>query len=468
MKNLIKGLFCLCTVFILGCESEEALPVATQQEEVNFQLGIDKEVFLNRAATRQAVKRLNDNDVGIHFNTINELTPEDLANKLDLNNGYEFTEPHIEGSVIPIKTHGEVKRNFYSYEMNGKLYNYVITYPDPDNWRYYEVSTIDNQLLSVVEVDESGQGDAFYLAASIPDIEYCEQQVYQSCSSGAHSFALGNAEECDYWLYPGEGSPPSVSITLVACEEGGDNPDDAGGWGTDEDGPSSPPVDTDDPPTDGQVCIEGFDCDRGNTNAYENCVNAGNTDCWQFCEQYACSEEDQNRWELAQELNSIMEEGDSWEFDDSLSGEEVLEFETVQDFVEWKNSIVMSEVSFQSYDDNDTHVTAVKGLIWPIPPVYINIEAKSILDADINNGIFEYELLEVVSFFSGINPLLTWDQTSFSGELDSEGNYKIQVYGFYSVGVKVLDQTLGYSGSRSFIMIIDPYDGSLINVANGD
>ncbi|MCU7614114.1 hypothetical protein N0B16_06660 [Chryseobacterium sp. GMJ5] len=129
------------------------------------------------------------------------------------------------------------------------------------------------------------------------------------------------------------------------------------------------------------------------------------------------------------------------------SNSNALTFNNMEEFknyiVSFKDSFIPDSSSLESI--NNTNITKFKAKFDILVPVYLNIHAKSILENP-NTYATEFDLLEVNSFKSGISTFLTWNQDSYSHNVDGHV-VEINLNGHFDIGVKIGDLDFTYADS---------------------
>ncbi|RKE98536.1 hypothetical protein [Ichthyenterobacterium magnum] len=170
------------------------------------------------------------------------------------------------------------------------------------------------------------------------------------------------------------------------------------------------------------------------------------------------------------QLTDLLGQGDSFintNFGDTNSP---YSFDSVADFEEFlddfENTFELEEINLENLQ-NGTKITKFKAkFAYIIPPVYLNVHAKSILDNSITENINEFDLLEVISFESGVTPFLEWEQDSYEHSINEN---IVTVIGHFNIGISIQGFDISYSDSYVITITYNKTTGEPIDItAIGD
>jgi len=280
-KNLFLRLFLLIALSTLlySCRTEEELN-PKNGEAGNLRYGISKEVFMGSLF----VTGLKSNS---SKNVASALTAEELVERLDLEKAHLNSNNGKEVFHVPVRTFGSYKRSLLSISGNGNSMAVLLTYPNPEDQRLFYITDLNGNLLKEVKIGDDGKelpasptSKKSSIAGKSDDL--CEEVVYETCSSGQHSFETGNAYQCEFWHNLQGGTPPKLFKINGICggtgSGGGGTPigGDGSSGGHPAGGSSTSPVGGGGPPKydfTSADCVQNLDC--------ENCNIPGDTnnDC---------------------------------------------------------------------------------------------------------------------------------------------------------------------------------------------
>ncbi len=307
------------------CEKDILKDTDISVEQNIIEYGISREELMNSLAMEKIQRDIiNPNlttTLGRKDSIVNSLTVSDIIDRLDLNKTFLLSQDSLEVLSAPVRNDGNYKRVLLSLSKNGVTQPYLLTYPDSTDHKLYYVSTLNGILLQKTTIQDDGHGvSEIYNQLSESSQseqdsqsrnggEMCSVTIYQSCSSGNHSFASGNAMQCTYWNDLSSGTPPTVSTLQHPCPGGyGDSGSGTGGGGSsggNYDGfgiwiggglPSVPPKKGDNSGVSLDDCVPYIDCEDCNLqgdldnncyiDGYETCLMNGfdSTTCFEFRE----------------------------------------------------------------------------------------------------------------------------------------------------------------------------------------
>lgn len=296
----------LAVAFLLiafSCEKDNEIVNEQIIEQGIIEYGISQNDFESSKAFDGILARLNSNNSTISNRTdgtASQLTSIELLERLDLSKGYlNNQDDGKELLSIPVRTQGNYKRVLLSLTRDDFTNSFLLTYPDSTNNKLYYVSSLDGLLLQKVTIQDSGIGitETFNTiedssgTASRSSSSGCTETVYNSCSSGDHSFASGNAMECSYWTNTAGGTPPTVATIEVACGDSGSGTSGStgstSGTGSSSSGQTGgtngsgfnngdgdgfdgvPPVKGGNSLVDADDCVSNLDCDECNLGPHD-------------------------------------------------------------------------------------------------------------------------------------------------------------------------------------------------------
>ncbi|WP_157603742.1 hypothetical protein [Polaribacter atrinae] len=322
LPNLLKTGILLFGISILLWNCQNII----DNEKVNLEksvidYGISKEKLLNLKTTKRVAAKIKGSKKSnslLNKTTAGELTFEELVERLNLENTYYSLTDSTEVLSAPVKTLGNYKRVLFSVTTGEINNSYLLTYPNPQDTKTFYVSNLYGKLLQKVVIQPNGIGKVVSYSSNntLAKGDFCgDQTVYETCSSGSHSFQNEDTVwECDYWTDLSSGTPPSLFTISGDCggSSGGGSPsnDDTSGNPTNTGGGvSTAPSGGGGLPTNlEQECVASLDCEEcdlpGDLNRdctideYEGCrmlgysdevcvcsVNGGNIDECTFDEQ---------------------------------------------------------------------------------------------------------------------------------------------------------------------------------------
>ncbi|WP_033958578.1 hypothetical protein [Psychroserpens jangbogonensis] len=171
---------------------------------------------------------------------------------------------------------------------------------------------------------------------------------------------------------------------------------------------------------------------------------------------------------LSNELNQILDENDSFVFDETLDSNETLHFNSVneldlflEDFV---SSFIQDEFEVSTNSDG-TKTTKFKGKFTNgiVIPVYLNAHVTSVLDDPGSLLENEYEIEEVTSFVSGVTPFLEWEQNSYE-YITNETTTIVRIDGQFIIGVTIDGFNIGYTEGWIIVVELDNQTGENIDM----
>ncbi|PIF45568.1 hypothetical protein CLU96_2577 [Chryseobacterium sp. 52] len=271
-------------VFILAlfnsCRTEDELN-SQKRETGNIQYGISKQVFLESKFSTI----LNSGKINNAKGSTSGLSAEELSERLDLEKAHISLYEGEEILHAPVRVFGTYKRSLLSISRNQSSQVYLLTYPDPSDYKLFYITNLKNELLKEVRIGDDGKeivlGSLNKSSVAAKGGDACTETIYVSCSSGQHSYASGNAGQCEFWHNLSAGTPPTLFTVNTSCGEtpspggggGGDpitNPGGPRGGGTSPVGGGGPPKHNFTP----SDCVQGIDCSNcnlpGDTN--NDCV----------------------------------------------------------------------------------------------------------------------------------------------------------------------------------------------------
>jgi hypothetical protein len=248
MKNkFLNSILCLGLLFTLfTCEDEISNEETTVTEQGDITYGITAQEFLNAKAYSDILQKFTYGNSTIANRTdslANQLSPESLVERLDLDQGYLNIQGDKELIEIPVRVQGDYMRSLLSLSRGNTTNTYLLTYPDSTNNKLYYVTTLDGLLLQKTTIGDDGIGvNEIYNSLnnlssnsssnlSGKSTQLCFNTTYIPCSSGQHSFAYGNAGDCNFWNNSGGTAPRQRSI-LVACGDVGSGSSGSSGTGS--------------------------------------------------------------------------------------------------------------------------------------------------------------------------------------------------------------------------------------------
>ncbi|WP_111960607.1 hypothetical protein [Chryseobacterium lathyri] len=295
-KNLFLRLFLLIALgtLLYSCRTEEELN-PKNSEAGNLQYGISKEAFMGSLFVT-GLKSSSSKNVA------SALTAEELVERLDLEKAHLNSGNGKEVFHVPVRTFGSYKRSLLSISGNGNSIAVLLTYPNPEDYRLFYITDLNGNLLKEVKIGDNGKelptspnSKESGMASKSGDV--CEEVVYETCSSGQHSFETGNAYQCEFWNNLQGGTPPKLFKINGICGDtgsggggttiGGDGSSgghSAGGSGTSPVGGGGPPK-YDFSSAD---CVQNLDCENcnipGDTNndcklSYDEAIAFNNNPC---------------------------------------------------------------------------------------------------------------------------------------------------------------------------------------------
>ncbi|WP_157603714.1 hypothetical protein [Polaribacter atrinae] len=306
LPNLLKTGILLFGVSILlwNCQNNITNEEISPEKSI-IEYGISKENFLNLKTTKKVAAKVKDskkNNSSLNKNTAGELTFEELIERLNLENTYYSLTDSTEVLSAPVKTFGNYKRVLFSVTTGEINNSYLLTYPNPQDTKTFYVSNLYGKLLQKVVIQPNGIGKvvSYNSNNTLAKGDFCgDQTVYETCSSGNHSFQNEDTVwECDYWTNLSGGNPPSKFTISGECGgasggSGGPSNDDTSGNPTNTGGVSTAPSGGGGLPTNlEQECVASLDCEEcdlpGDLNRdctideYEGCLMLGYTN--EVCE----------------------------------------------------------------------------------------------------------------------------------------------------------------------------------------
>ena len=159
-------------------------------------------------------------------------------------------------------------------------------------------------------------------------------------------------------------------------------------------------------------------------------------------------------------------------FNSTLTDEETISFDSVADFENYLDNLE-NTFSLESTEvienPDDTKITKFKGKFDLPIPVYLNVHAKSNLDNILTPETNEYNLIDVISFETGITPFLEWEQDSYEESIS--GNIvTIVINGHFNIGIKISGFDVSYSDNYIVTVTLNTETGAAIsmNVIGGN
>lgn len=291
MKNklFIKALILGFLVTCLGCQKDDDKLVEENflKEEIILNYGVSKDILLSSKTYRNVDIELNTlKNTSIYTRNeslASQLTSEELLDRLDFDNAFYSSDSVVEVLNAPVKSLGSYKRELLSLTKNDVTQSFLVTYPDSTNLREFYMTTLGGILIQKVNIQDDGYGliEKYNVLPSNSDngdsntasrVGTCSDTIFNTCSSGNHSFENGTAGDCTYWSNPG-GNPPSVFTTEYPCNDvennnTGTNTSGSSGSGSNTGGGFS------NAPTRGggggptglsnEECVENLDCEDCN------------------------------------------------------------------------------------------------------------------------------------------------------------------------------------------------------------
>lgn len=164
---------------------------------------------------------------------------------------------------------------------------------------------------------------------------------------------------------------------------------------------------------------------------------------------------------LSELYDPIVEIGDSYSYDTSINGENAMDFDSVEDFIDFK-----SNVEFELNLNNESllgggYSTRFKANMDGAASLNISVIQK-LKDDSINQ---DYEIIDVITDFSGFIFGYTWEQTSTSDDYVVSGNIAIvnviglQHYNLFLEGIGTV-----YSAYKHFELKINIETGEAISI----
>lgn len=290
-KNLFLRLFLLMafSALLYSCRTEEELN-PKNGEIGNLQYGISKEAFIGSLFVT-GLKSSSSKNVA------SALTAEELLERLDLEKAHLNSGNGKEVFHVPVRTFGSYKRSLLSISENGNSRAVLLTYPNPEDHRFFYITDLNGNLLKEVKIGDNGKEMTTTFSGK-PSVQGktddCSIVVYTTCSSGEHSFEWGNAYNCTFWHNTGAGTPPTLFTQAGSCPSGGNGTPiggdgssggyPAGGSGTSPVGGGGPPKNQLTPAN----CVQNLDCENcnipGDTNndcmlSYDEAIAFNNNPC---------------------------------------------------------------------------------------------------------------------------------------------------------------------------------------------
>ncbi|GEN70864.1 hypothetical protein CLA01_09360 [Chryseobacterium lathyri] len=235
-------------------------------------------------------------------NVASALTAEELVERLDLEKAHLNSNNGKEVFHVPVRTFGSYKRSLLSISGNGNSMAVLLTYPNPEDQRLFYITDLNGNLLKEVKIGDDGKelpasptSKKSSIAGKSDDL--CEEVVYETCSSGQHSFETGNAYQCEFWHNLQGGTPPKLFKINGICggtgSGGGGTPigGDGSSGGHPAGGSSTSPVGGGGPPKydfTSADCVQNLDCENcnipGDTNndcklSYDEAIAFNNNPC---------------------------------------------------------------------------------------------------------------------------------------------------------------------------------------------
>lgn len=254
-------------LLLVSCRVEDELN-SQNSEKATIQYGVSEQSFNSSIFTSS----LNQSKIANAKNQKSSLSASDLLQRLDLEKAYLSSKDGQEVFHAPVRVFGNYKRSLLSVSKNHSSEVFLLTYPDPTNYRSFYITDLDGHLLKDVKIGDDGKEISQNQTAGKSG-DACTQTVYVTCSSGEHSFEWGNAGSCTFWHNLSNGTPPTLFSVNMSCGEptsggGGSSgpvlePGGFQGVGT---GISTPPVGGGSPPRNLTPiqCIQGLDCTECN------------------------------------------------------------------------------------------------------------------------------------------------------------------------------------------------------------
>lgn len=261
-KNLIFRLFLTAFLFTMmySCRTEEELKSHTS-EVSNVHYGISGDALLST----QFFKSLKSNNSKV----ASSLSPEELVERLDLDKAHLNSKEGKEVLQVPVRTFGSYKRTLFSVTENNNSSIFLFTYPDPNDSRLFYITDLDGNLVKEVKIGDDGKElttTSKFNTTNVAGKNECEEVIYETCSSGQHSFETGNAYQCEFWHNLTKGTPPKLFRVSGICNPGGSSGSSGGSGGSGghpAGGSTTTPVGGGGPPKH-QItpadCVQNLDC----------------------------------------------------------------------------------------------------------------------------------------------------------------------------------------------------------------
>ncbi|WP_308005220.1 hypothetical protein [uncultured Chryseobacterium sp.] len=253
-------------LLLVSCRVEDELN-SQNSEKATIQYGVSEQSFNSSIFTNS----LNQSKIANAKNQASSLSASDLLQRLDLEKAYLSSKDGQEVFHAPVRVFGNYKRSLLSVSKNHSSEVFLLTYPDPTNYRSFYITDLDGHLLKDVKIGDDGKEISQNQTAGKSG-DACTQTVYVTCSSGEHSFEWGNAGSCTFWHNLSNGTPPTLFSVNMSCGEppsgsGSSGPVlEPGGFQGGGTGVSTPPVGGGSPPKNLTPiqCIQGLDCTECN------------------------------------------------------------------------------------------------------------------------------------------------------------------------------------------------------------
>jgi hypothetical protein len=164
---------------------------------------------------------------------------------------------------------------------------------------------------------------------------------------------------------------------------------------------------------------------------------------------------------LSELYEPIIEGGDTYIYDESVNNENAMYFDSVQEFIDFKSTIELELNVDNEFLLNGRFSTRFKSTLGGGASLNISVIQK-LKDDDINQ---DYEIIDVITSFSGFTLGGTWEQTSVYNDYTVIGNMAIvNVEGLLHYNLFVEGIGTVYSEHKHFELKINIETGEAISI----
>lgn len=153
-KTLFRRLCLMVSVALMlySCRTEEEA-ISSHTETGTISYGISEQAFLQS----RFITGLNANKIANAKNTNTGISPEDLAQRLDLEKAHLSSYEGEEILHVPVRVFGTYKRSLLTISRNQSSNAYLLTYPDPADHKLFYITNLNGELLKEVRIGEDGK-----------------------------------------------------------------------------------------------------------------------------------------------------------------------------------------------------------------------------------------------------------------------------------------------------------------------